>query len=100
GAGGTPPPRGGARSRWLDELGPVLPRCFPPAPGWSPSGHRSKAPVEYGRGEEKGWVDGALGVRDGHAVTLPAPARNTVGYLSLLHAVEAANPPIRRGTAR
>jgi hypothetical protein len=27
-----------------DELGPVIPRTFPPAPGWSPGGHRVKAP--------------------------------------------------------
>jgi hypothetical protein len=33
-----------------DELGPVIPRTFPPAPGWSPDGHRVKAPLEYSRG--------------------------------------------------
>jgi hypothetical protein len=26
-----------------DERGPVVPRAFPPAPGWSPDGHRIKA---------------------------------------------------------
>jgi hypothetical protein len=31
-------------------------------------------------------------VRDGQAVTLTAPARNTAGYLQLLAAVAAANP--------
>ncbi len=31
-------------------------------------------------------------MRDGHAVTLTAPSRNTVGYRSLLNAVESANP--------
>jgi Homeodomain-like domain len=40
----TDPPAG-ATTRCLDELGPVTPRAFPPAPGWSPSGHRSKAPL-------------------------------------------------------
>jgi hypothetical protein len=70
----------------------VIPRCFPPAPGWSPSGHRIKAPLEYGRGEEQVWVDGALRVRDGHAVTLTAPSRNTVGYRSLLNAIDRDNP--------
>src|SRR5215211_6812011 len=30
----------------VDELGPVSPRTFPPAPGWSPDGHRIKAPPE------------------------------------------------------
>jgi Winged helix-turn helix len=32
----------------VDEKGPVTPRFFPPAPGWSPDGHRIKAPLEYG----------------------------------------------------
>ena len=40
----------------LDELGPVIPRNFPPAPGWSADGHRIKAPLEYSRGREKVWV--------------------------------------------
>ena len=39
-----------------DELGPVLPRTFPPAPGWSADGHRVKAPLAYSRGIEKTWV--------------------------------------------
>ena len=70
----------------------MIPRCFPPAPGWSPTGHRIQAPLEYGRGDEKVWVYGALRVRDGHEVTLTAPARNTLGYLALLTAVEQDNP--------
>jgi transposase len=75
-----------------DELGPVIPRSFPPAPGWSTDGHRIKAPLEYGRGREKTWVYGALRPCDGHAVTLTAPARNSAGYQQLLALVEAANP--------
>ena len=75
-----------------DELGPVTPRTFPPAPGWSADGHRIKVQLEYGRGPEKVWVYGALRVRDGQAVTLTARSRNTVGYLELLEAVAAANP--------
>jgi hypothetical protein len=39
-----------------DELGPVIPRTVAPAPGWSPDGHRIKAPLEYPRGTEKTWV--------------------------------------------
>jgi DDE superfamily endonuclease len=70
----------------------VIPRCFLPAPGWSPSGHRIKAPLEYGRGDQKVWVYGALRVRDGHEVTLTAPSRNTLGYLALLQAVDRDNP--------
>jgi DDE superfamily endonuclease len=76
----------------LDELGPVSPRTFPPAPSWSPNGHRIKAPLEYSRGPEKVWVYGALRVRDGKALTLTAPSRNTKGYLRLLEAVAQANP--------
>jgi hypothetical protein len=75
-----------------DELGPVIPRSFPPSPGWSTDGHRIKAPLEYGRGSQKTWVYGALRPGDGHAVTLTAPSRNSVGYQQLLGAVEAANP--------
>jgi transposase len=76
----------------MDELGPVSPRSYPPAPGWSSDGHRIKAPLEYGRGPEKVWVYGALRVGDGKALTLTAPSRNTEGYLRLLEAVAEANP--------
>jgi hypothetical protein len=38
-----------------DELGPVIPRTFPPAPTWSPDGHRIKAELDYSRGPEKTW---------------------------------------------
>lgn len=31
-------------------------------------------------------------MRDGHALTLTAPARNTVGYLRLLQAIDLDNP--------
>ncbi|MFL6295868.1 MAG: IS630 family transposase, partial [Actinomycetes bacterium] len=53
-----------------DELGPVIPRSFPPAPGWTLDGHRVKAPLDYGRGPEKTWVYGALRVADGQEVTM------------------------------
>jgi transposase len=75
-----------------DELGPVIPRSFPPPPGWTTDGHRVKAVLDYGRGPEKTWVYGALRVRDGTTVTLTAPSRNSAGYQQLLTAVEAANP--------
>lgn len=81
----------GATVLCLDELGPVSPRTFPPAPAWSPDGHRIKAPLEYSRGPEKVWVYGALRVRDGQVVTLTAPSRNTAGYLRLLDAIDEAN---------
>src|SRR5262249_18527399 len=44
----APPP--GSTVICADELGPVIPRTFAPAPGWSPGGHRIKAPLEYSRG--------------------------------------------------
>jgi transposase len=75
-----------------DELGPVIPRTFPPPPGWSTDGHCIKAPLEYGRGREKTWVYGALRPGDGQAVSLTAPSRNSTGYQRLLAAVEQANP--------
>jgi len=70
----------------------VTPRAFPPAPGWSASGHRSKAPLAYSRGTQKVWVYGALRVRAGQELTGTAPARNTAGSLMLLTAVAHANP--------
>jgi transposase len=78
-----------------DELGPVIPRAFPPAPGWTPDGHRVKACLEYGRGPQKTWVYGGLRPRDGHAVTLTAPSRNSdyyQYYQQFLHLLEQANP--------
>lgn len=70
----------------------MSPRAYPPAPGWSPDGHRIKAPLNYSRGEGKLWVYGALRVRDGQELTRTAPSRNTAGYQALLEAVAAANP--------
>jgi transposase len=87
----TSPP-GGATTICVDELGPVIPRTFPPASGWSPTGHRLPAPLEYSRGVEKVWVYGALRVRDGQALTLTTRSRNTAGYLGLLEAIAVANP--------
>ncbi len=76
----------------VDELGPVIPRTFPPAPGWSADGRRIKAPLTYSRGTEKTWVYGALRVQDGTALTMTAPSRNTAGYRCLLDAIAAATP--------
>ncbi len=87
----TSPPAG-ATTICVDELGPVIPRTFPPAPGWSPTGTRIHAPLEYSRGPEKVWVYGALRVCDGQAITLTTRSRNTAGYLQLLEAIAAANP--------
>jgi transposase len=80
-----------------DELGPVIPRTFPPAAGWSPDGHRVKAPLEYSRGTDKTWVYGGLRIRDGTEVTCCAPSRNSDGWIRLLAMIAQANPrgPIR-----
>jgi transposase len=87
----TDPP-GGATPRCLDARGPVRPRTDPPAPGWSVAGQRSNAPREDRRGPAKVWVDGAVRVRDGQVVTLPACARTTAGELQVLAAGATANP--------
>jgi hypothetical protein len=91
----TRPPTG-ATVFCLDELGPVIPRTYPPTAGWAPDGRRIKAPMDYSRGLEKTWVYGALRVRDGQARALVAPARNTAGYLALLQDVEAAHPRVHQ----
>jgi hypothetical protein len=75
-----------------DELGPVIPRTFAPAPGWSPGGHRIKSPLEYSRGPEKTWVYGGLRVAGGRAVTMCAPSRNSAFYQDFLRLEEQANP--------
>ena len=85
------PPRG-STTICTDELGPVVPRTFPPARGWSADGHRIKAPLDYARGPEKTWIYGALRVRDGKEHTRCAPARNSKEYIALLADIEAANP--------
>ena len=64
----------------------------PPRRAGRPTGHRIKAPREYSRGLDKTWLYGALCVRDGQALTLSAPSRNTAGYLQLLQAIEHAYP--------
>ena len=80
-----------------DEPGPVIPRTFPPAPGWSPDGHRIKAPLEYSRGSQKTWVFGGLRIRDGTEITCCTPSRNSEGWIRLLTEIARANPrgPIR-----
>ncbi|GHO85527.1 transposase [Dictyobacter formicarum] len=85
-------PPDGSTTICTDELGPVLPRSFPPAPGWSADGHRIKAPLEYSRGLEKTWIYGALRVRDGKELTRCAASRNSKGYIALLNDIEVDNP--------
>jgi transposase len=82
----NPPPE--ATVVCVDELGPVSPRTFPPAPGWSPDGHRIKAPLEYSRGPDKVWVFGALRVEDGKSLTFTSRSRNSKSYLKLLKKIE------------
>ncbi|MET8419822.1 transposase [Streptomyces sp. NPDC005134] len=73
----THPPDGGTVI-CADELGPVIPRTFPPAPAWSPDGHRIKAELDYSRGPEKTWVNGGLRVRDGQQITMSASSHNSL----------------------
>ncbi len=70
----------------------MIPRTFPPAPGWSVGGHRIKNEVDYGRGPEKTWVYGALRPTDGQELTMTAPSRNSAAYQRFLQVVEEANP--------
>ncbi|WP_426570350.1 transposase [Streptomyces canus] len=70
----------------------MIPRAFPPAPGWSPDGHRIKNEIDYSRGPEKTWVYGALRVRDGQELTMTATSRNSAFYQQFLQLVEDANP--------
>ncbi len=91
----TAPPAG-ATVLCADELGPVTPRTFPPAPGWSPGGHRTKAPLEYGRGWDEVWVYGALRVGDGQAVTLTARSRNPSATKA---SWRPSRPPTPRGAS-
>ncbi|WP_081937798.1 transposase [Streptosporangium roseum] len=77
-----------------DELGPVTPRTFPPAPGWSVGGRRIKAPLAYSRGTDKTWVYGGLRIRDGTELTFCAPSRNSDGWIQLLMRIAKAD---RRG---
>ena len=62
----------------VDELGPVIPRTFAPAPGWSADGHRIKSELDYRRGPEKTWVYGALRPTDGHELTMAASSHNSL----------------------
>lgn len=87
----TDPPEG-STSVCTDELGPVVPPTFPPAPGWSADGHRIKAELDYSRGPEKTWVYAALRVRDGKELTRCAASRNSKGYIALLADIETDNP--------
>jgi hypothetical protein len=87
----TAPPAG-STVICADELGPVIPRTFAPAPGWSPGGHRIKAPLEYSRGPDKTRACGGLRVNDGQEVTLCAPSRDSEHYQRFLQQVENANP--------
>ncbi|GHO63403.1 hypothetical protein KSC_022950 [Ktedonobacter sp. SOSP1-52] len=87
----TQPPAG-STTICADELGPVTPRTFAPAPGWSPDGHRIKAPLEYSRGDDKVWIYGALRVRDGKELTRCAATRHSKNSIELLKDIEADNP--------
>jgi hypothetical protein len=70
----------------------VIPRTFPPAPGWSAGGHRIKNEIDYARGPEKTWVYGALSPTDGQELTMIARSRNSIHNQRFLQVVEDAIP--------
>jgi hypothetical protein len=76
----------------LAELGPVIPRTFPPAPGWTKDGQRVKAPLDDSRGPEQAWVYGAPRVRDGQAIRFTSASRKTAGHPQVLALSGAAHP--------
>ena len=70
-----------------DELGPVIPRTFPPAPAWSPDGHRIKAELDYSRGPQAagegttGHLDNCVGRRNYPSMPVdhaPAPRNSKI----------------------
>src|SRR3954464_9965115 len=69
-----------------------MPRTFDPPAGWSPDGHRPKAPLTYSRGPDKTWVYGGLRIGDGQAVTCCAPSRNTACWEQFLARLGPGNP--------
>jgi hypothetical protein len=69
----------------------VIPRTFPPAPAWSPDGHRIKAELDYSRGPEKAWAYGGLRPAGGQALTTTAPSRTSVFHQQFLQQIEDAN---------
>ena len=69
-----------------------MPRTFAPPAGWSPAGHRPKAPLTYSRGPDKTWIYGGVRIGDGQAVTYCAPPRNSAHWQAFLARLEQANP--------
>ncbi|MFE9934564.1 helix-turn-helix domain-containing protein [Streptomyces sp. NPDC005533] len=90
----TDPPAG-ATVVCADELGPVIPRTFPPGPDWSPDDRRIKNKTDYSRGLEKTWVYRGLRVRDGQQVTMSATSRNSV-LLPAVSPEAGGSKPCRR----
>ncbi len=87
----APPP--GSTVICADELGPVIPRTFPPAPGWSPGGHRIKAPLEYSCGPRRpGSTAGCASLTGRRSPCAPRPTRNSAAYQDFLQLQEQANP--------
>jgi len=83
-----------------DEPGPAVPRTFPPAPGWPPGGHRVKAPPGYSRGRDKARAYDGLRVKDGQAVTMCAPSRNSAHYQRFLQQADTAHGRTVTGGSR
>jgi transposase len=63
-----------------------------PPPAGRRAGTGSRRRRGYSRGPDKTWVYGGLRVKDGQAVTLCAPSRNSEHYQQFLQQAEDANP--------
>ncbi len=77
----------------VDELGPITPRAFPPAPGWSPDGHT--ASKHLWNTAEAQTRCGSLALwewRTANSLTFTSRSRNSKGYLKLLEKIERAIP--------
>jgi DDE superfamily endonuclease len=83
------PSTAGTRAGWF--VLHLFVAVAPPA-GWSPDGHRLKAPLTYRRGPEKTWIHGGVRIGDGQAITLCAPLRNGAHWQEFLTRLEQANP--------
>ena len=72
----------------------MIPRAFPPAPGWPPGGHPITAPREDARGPAKTGAYGGPRAAGGPAITRCAPSRTSTACQDFLHRAERANPGV------
>ena len=70
----------------------MTPRNFPPAPGWSPDGHRIKVPLGLRPGSAEGLDVWGAGGPQWAGTDPTARSRNTTGYLDLLQTLDRTYP--------